>query len=88
METHYIRCKLPFNQKLSSPIETIVYNAVPEKRLVTLDEIYTRARESASKHGERFPSRKVFVSLVASMSDRGFIKEFYGMKLERMLAMV
>ncbi len=88
METHYIRCKLPFNQKLSSPIETIIYNAVPAKRLVTIEEIYERSKAEAAKNGERFPSRKSFTTLVGSMADRGFIKEFYGMRLERILAMV
>jgi hypothetical protein len=86
MDTHYVRQRTPFHSKLQSPLESLVYHATPEKRLVVFEQILDASKEAALKAGEPVPSHKAVAGILASLTERGFIKELYGVKLERLLA--
>lgn len=83
--THYIRNSRPGNGRLESVLESLLVDQTPLDRLVTLRELEERFRHACRKHGETFPGKKGMLSFLENAVRQGFILEFHGTKLCRLL---
>lgn len=86
LKTHYVRLRAPFHRRLASPLEGLVYQAVPDDRLVTFEDVWGAVRGACPKNGTARPvSRKALEGVLAGLAERGFVCELHGVKLNRLV---
>lgn len=87
LQTHFIRQKAGYHTKFYSPVESLIYQALPQDRLVTLEDIYTLLQNLCKSNAVGRPGRKNLDMILGDLATRGFVKRVEGKKLERLLAM-
>lgn len=87
MLTHYIRRKKKpgFSNKLNNALESIIVNAMPMDRLLTVDQAYTEAARCLKQEEITVPKRETFGPLLEDLAQRGFLVELHGARLQRFI---
>lgn len=86
MQNHFARLKAGRHQKLQTPLEGVVYGQVPEDRLVVINDILEGVRGYFAAHPQEGKyDQKATVRAVVNLAERGFLKEVYGGRIERLL---
>lgn len=87
MQNHFIKIKLNHHQRLATPLDSLVYLVMPDDHLVTREDILSRVYNYSTVHSDegRFATKEVN-AVIASMVERGFIREICGKVLENFIA--
>jgi hypothetical protein len=86
MQTHYVRRAVRHNVRFATPLESLVYSRVPSDRLVTRPDVLDDLRGHLARHPDEGPfDAREAEGAVATLAERGFLKEVHGVRLERWL---
>jgi hypothetical protein len=85
MQTHYARRrkKLGVSTRLNSALESVVVQAVPPDRLVTIDQLRPAVTARCHAEGEPPPGHAALPKLLEDLARRGFLAELHGTRVQR-----
>ena len=84
LQNHFLKTKI--KGTFSSPIYSIVYNGIPNNRLMIKDELIAETLKDVEVR-EVFSSYKDVSSLINDLVRQGAILEFAGVNLEQRLGL-
>lgn len=89
MLTHFVR-RAPKGsaRPLSSPVESLVLQAVPSDRLLTANGVYEAVAALALKEGERPPPRQGLENLLEGLAKGGHVYEVHPQRIKKMLEQI
>jgi hypothetical protein len=84
--THYCRRKLRSDQRLTNPVESLVYECSPQDRLATVGDIVAAAVARMGRDADyAWISERELADAVKSLAARNCLYEVAGPRLERVL---
>ena len=87
MQTHFTRRRrrATLTNKLTSAVESVVVQAVPEDRLVTADDLFAVVSDRCRAEGVTPPPRTGLPGLLSNLAEREFLTEVYGPRLGKFI---
>jgi len=85
MLTHYIRHKGNIADRFETPVESLVYQAIPVDRLVVEAEVQNTVPGIAKKEGDAVPNQKSVRLALQALVERRFVRELIGARLKNAL---
>ena len=92
MLNHFARKRLSFSKKMPpSPAYNLIYNAIPQTKLITKDTLIDNVLLIDSKEARLQCEKNIFINakvvsdMIDEMVKQGFIKEITGVQLEKII---
>lgn len=88
MKTHYAKRTGKLGQKFETSIESIIYQIIPDDSLLTKSDIQEKISLYIKQKPLEFSGRvglKEIDSCILNLCQKGYLKEIFGIKLEKFI---